>query len=167
MRDFNTFVTISTGVRQRQNVQKSRARGGEVFLALRPIQPLYITASANYVDAKIVAGPAGTVIGQRVGRVPVQRENVRVTYSTPLLGALTVTGRHEGVTTTLQGVPLKPYNLVDAMYRREIINSVAGFIAIDNVADTKYQVALTAVLNGVASLGMPRTVRVGVDVTRF
>lgn len=167
MRDFNSFVTISPGVRQRQNVQKSRARGGEIYLALRPIQQLFITASANYVDAKVVAGPTGTVVGQRVGRVPVQRENVRVTYTSPLLGALTITGRHEGVTTTLQGVPLAPYTLLDGMYRREILRTVAGFVAVDNLADTKYQVGLTAVLNGVASLGMPRTVRVGLDVTRF
>lgn len=167
MKDFNSFVTISTGVRQRQNVQQSRARGGEVYFALRPVQALYISASANYVDAKIVSGPTGTVVGQRVGRVPVQRENVRATYSTPLLGALTVTGRHEGVTTTLQGVPLAPYTLVDASYRRDIVRGLAGFVSVDNVADTKYQVGLTAVLNGVASLGMPRTYRIGMDITRF
>jgi iron complex outermembrane receptor protein len=167
MRDFNTFVTISTGVRQRLNVQQSRARGGEAYLALRPIQPLYITASLNYLDAKIVSGPTGTVVGTRIGRVPVQRQNVRVTYTSRTLGAFTVTGRHEGVTTTLQGVPLAPFTLYDAQYRREIIREVAGFIQVENLTDTKYQVGLSAAINGVVSLGMPRTVRVGLDVVHF
>jgi iron complex outermembrane receptor protein len=167
MRDFNTFVTISTGVRQRLNVQQSRARGGEAYLALRPIQPLYITASLNYLDAKIVSGPTGTVVGTRIGRVPVQRQNVRVTYTSPTLGAFTVTGRHEGVTTTLQGVPLAPFTLYDAQYRREIIREVAGFVQIENLTDTKYQAGLSAAVNGVVSLGMPRTVRVGLDVVHF
>lgn len=167
MRDFNSFVTISTGVRQRQNVQQSRARGGEAFLALRPMPALYLTASLNYVDAKVVSGPTGTRVGQRVGRVPVQRQNVRATYTSPVVGTLTLAARHEGVTTTLQGVPLAPYTLMDALYRREIVRSVAGFVSIENVADTDYQVALTSLLNGVASLGMPRTVRVGLDIARF
>lgn len=167
MKDFNTFVTIATNVRQRLNVQQSRARGGEVYLALRPVQPLLLTGSVNYVDAKIVSGPPGTVVGQRVGRVPRLRQNVRATYTSPVLGAFTITGRHEGTTTTLQGVPLAPYTLFDAFYRRSILRSVSGFVAVDNITNEEYQVGLTAVLNGIASLGMPRTVRVGVDVTQF
>jgi outer membrane receptor protein involved in Fe transport len=90
-----------------------------------------------------------------------------VTYTSPTLGAFTVTGRHEGVTTTLQGVPLAPFTLYDAQYRREIIREVAGFVQIENLTDTKYQAGLSAAVNGVVSLGMPRTVRVGLDVVHF
>jgi outer membrane receptor protein involved in Fe transport len=167
MRDLNTFVTIAAGQRQRQNVQKTRSRGGEAYLSLRPMQPLLVTASMNYDDAKIVAGPAGTVVGQRVGRVPVQKQVIRASYTSPRFGALTLIGRHEGVTTTLQGVPLEPFTVLDANAQREIVPGVRAFVSVENIANTEYQVALTAVLNGVASLGMPRTVRVGLEAYRF
>ena len=166
MRDLNTFVVIAPNTRQRQNVQKTRSRGGEAYLAVHPIQPLMLSASVNYDDVKIVAGPPGTKIGQRVGRVPVQKQVLRVSYTSPALGSWTVIGRHEGVTTTLQGVPLAPYTVVDASVRREIVPGFTGFVTLENVGNASYQIALTA-QNGIASLGLPRTLRVGVEAFRY
>jgi outer membrane receptor protein involved in Fe transport len=161
MKDFNSFVTIAPGQRQRQNVQKSRSRGGEAYLAVRPTQELMFSLSVNYDDAKIVEAANAASIGQRVGRVPVQKQVFRGSYTSPLFGALTVIGRHEGIVTTLQGVPLEPYTVFDANYQRSIVPGIDGFISVENIADTEYQVALTAVANGTASLGLPRTIRVG------
>jgi outer membrane receptor protein involved in Fe transport len=164
MRDLNTFVTIAPGQRQRQNVQKSRARGGEAYLALRPTQPLFVSASVSYDNARLLAGPAGTVVGSRVSRVPMQKQVVRVSYTTPILGSLTVIGRHEGVTTTFSGVGLEPFTVVDANYQHELFPGLDGFVSVENVGDKAYQVNLTGTI---VSLGLPRTVRVGLEAYRF
>ncbi|HEX6573888.1 MAG TPA: TonB-dependent receptor [Gemmatimonadaceae bacterium] len=166
MKDFNTFVTIAQGQRQRQNVQKSRSRGGEAYLAVRPAQELMFSVSVNYDDAKIVESANPAQVGQRVGRVPVQKQVFRGSYSSALLGSLTVIGRHEGVVTTLQGIPLEPFTVFDANYQRSIVPGLSGFISVENIADTEYQVALTAVSNGIASLGLPRTIRIGLQAFR-
>jgi outer membrane receptor protein involved in Fe transport len=163
MKDLNTFVVIAPNTRQRQNVQKTRSRGGEAYLALRPLQALLLSASVNYDDAKIVDGPTASVAGQRVGRVPVQKQVVRVSYETPLFGALTLLARHEGVVTTLQGVPLAPFTVIDANYQRAIVPGLNGFVSVENIGNTEYEVALTAVSNGIASLGLPRTLRIGLQ----
>jgi iron complex outermembrane receptor protein len=160
MKDLNTFVVIATGTRQRQNVQKTRSRGGEVYLALRPVQELLLSASLNYDDARIVSGPAGTVVGQRVGRVPVQKQVVRASWTSPLLGSWTLIGRHEGVVTTLQGVPLQPFTVADANVQKEIFRGLNAFASVENITNEQYQIALSAVSNGIASLGMPRTFRI-------
>lgn len=164
MRDLNTFVTIAPNTRQRQNVQKSRSRGGEVYLALRPLDGLFVSGSVNYNNARVVDGPAGARIGARVARVPMQKQVVRVTYTTSGYGTWTLLGRHEGVTTTFSGAGLEPYTLLDANVQREIVPGLTGFVSLENVTDTEYQVNLSGTI---VSLGMPRTVRVGVEAYRF
>jgi outer membrane receptor protein involved in Fe transport len=48
------------------------------------------------------------------------------------------------------------------------VPGVRGFVAVDNVGDTKYQINLSSTApNALVSQGMPRTVRVGVQVSRF
>ena len=167
MKDLNTFVVIAPGQRQRQNVQKTRSRGGEAYLAIRPIHELLVSASVNYDDAKIVSGPAGTVVGQRVGRVPVQKQVVRVSWANPVVGTWTVIGRHEGVVTTLQGVPLQPYTVADANVQKELFSGISLFASLENITNEKYQVGLSAASNGIVSLGLPRTFRLGVQAVRY
>jgi outer membrane receptor protein involved in Fe transport len=167
MRDLNTFVTIAPNTRQRQNVQKTRSRGGEALLALHPSDDFFVRLGLNYDDDKIVAAPNAASIGTRVGRVPVQKDTLRISYTSAKVASITVLGRHEGVTTTLQGVPLEPYSVVDIDLRREVARGLGVFVAVENVADAEYQINLSAVANGIVSLGMPRTVRAGLDFYRF
>jgi outer membrane receptor protein involved in Fe transport len=75
--------------------------------------------------------------------------------------------RHEGPTTTLGGVWLEPFTVVDANVQRELVPGFTGFLAVENIGNTDYQVNLTAATNGIASLGMPRTVRAGVRIERW
>ena len=75
--------------------------------------------------------------------------------------------RHEGHTTTLQGVWLDPYTVVDANVQRELMPGLRGFVSIENITDKQYQINLSAATNGIASFGLPRTVRVGVEAYRF
>jgi outer membrane receptor protein involved in Fe transport len=178
-RDFNVPVTLAPAqrpaecgtaatCRQRLNVNQSRSKGGELYLALRPIQALSVNASVNYDDARVVSGPVGTVVGAPINRVPSPKQTIRATYGSSLLGDLTAMWRHEGHTTTLQGVQLAPFTVVDANVRRELLPGVRGFVSVENVGNTQYQVNISGTgANTLISYGLPRTVRVGMEAFRY
>ena len=174
--DFNVPVTFAANARpalcgtaatcrQRQNINKSRSKGGEAYLAIRPIEQLFISGSVNYDDARVVANDSTN--GRHINRVPSPKQTVRVTYTSRLLGSWTGIWKHEGFTTTLQGAKLAPFTVIDANAQREIVPGILGFVSVENVTDEQYQVNLSG--TGTAALisfGMPRTFRVGVTVTR-
>lgn len=170
-RDFNVPVQIAAGPpaqRQRLNVSRSRSKGAEAYVALRPISSLFISGSVNYDDARVVDGPAGTVIGAHINRVPSPKQAIRATYTSALLGDYTVIWRHEGTTTTLQGAALEPYTVVDANVRHELVPGLRGFVSLENIGNTNYQINLAgAGAAALISYGMPRTVRVGLEAFRY
>ena len=154
--------------RQRQNINSSRSQGGEAYVALRPIQALFVSASVNYDDARQQSGIADPSHKPHINRVPSPKQTIRATYSSQLLGAWTAVWRHEGHTTTLQGAWLDPFTVVDLNVQRDLVAGVRGFVAVDNVGDVKYQINLSsAAPNAIVSYGMPRTIRAGVQVSRF
>jgi outer membrane receptor protein involved in Fe transport len=62
---------------------------------------------------------------------------------------------------------LDPYTVVDMHVRRDVVRGLMGFLAVENVGNTRYQVNLAG--TGAAALvsyGMPRTVRAGLTLTR-
>lgn len=170
-RDFNSPVQIAAGppaVRERLNVQQAKSKGIEAYVAVRPIASVFISGSVNYDDDRVVAGPAGTVVGAHFNRVPSPRQNIRAMYTSAMLGEYTLIWRHEGQTTTLQGVPLEPFTVVDAHFRHELVNGLRGFVGVENLGDKQYQVNLSG--TGAATLisyGMPRTLRIGLEATRY
>jgi iron complex outermembrane receptor protein len=162
--DLNTFVTIAPGQRRRQNVQKTRSTGGEAYLALRPVNSLLVSASVNYDHDVIVSDSANPAnVGNYIGRVPQQRQVVRATYTSPMLGALTALWRHEGHNSTFNGTQLDPFTVVDVDYTRDIANGLSAFASVENVANREYQVNLSG---AIVSLGLPRTFRAGMRVVR-
>ena len=170
-RDFNVPVTLSTtgGVttRQRLNVTRTRSKGGEAYVALRPLPSLFLSGSVNYDDARIAAGPTGTVVGAHVNRVPSPKQVVRATWTSSRLGTYTAIWRHEGHTTTLQGAWLDPFTVVDLQANREIVRGLSGFVALENVTNEQYQVNLSGTgANTLISYGMPRTLRAGMTLHR-
>jgi iron complex outermembrane receptor protein len=177
-RDFNVPTTIASSsnpgcgtiatCRQRLNVSRSRSQGGEAYVAVRPIPSLFLNASVNYDDARQQSGiPAGTTSKPHINRVPSPRQTIRATYSSSLLGDWTAIWRHEGQTTTLQGFVLDPYSVIDADVRRQVVPGITGFVSVENIGNTKYEISTTAATNGIESLGLPRTIRVGVELERF
>ena len=165
--------TIAT-CRTRLNVNKSRSQGGEAYIALHPIQPLFVSASVNYDDARQQSGlPAGTTDDHKphINRVPSPKQTIRATWSSQMLGSVTAMWRHEGRTTTLQGVGLAPFSVVDASVQRELTTGLRGFVSVENIGDVKYQVNLsgagTTASPFIVSQGLPRTYRVGVEAYRF
>lgn len=167
-KDFNSPQTISAGppaIRQRLNVGKARSKGANAYVALRPITPLVVTAGVNYDDDRIVASDSTN--GRHFNRVPSPRQTIRATYATPMLGSLTGIWRHEGVTRTLQGLPLKPFTVLEGNYQREIVRGATAFVSMENITNEKYQVNVSG--TGAAalySLGMPRTFHAGLTLTR-
>ena len=178
-RDFNTFVTTpGTGgqpaTRTRQNVQNSRSLGGEVYLAVRPVEHFTFSGSLNYNDDRITSlGPnaptATTFIGARIGRVPIQKATVRASYDDKTLGTLTVMGRYEGSNTTLgNAFTLPEFGVADVSYAREIFGGLNVFASLENIFDRKYNVNLSGTAAApIVSLGLPRTVLAGLELTRF
>jgi Outer membrane receptor proteins, mostly Fe transport len=153
--------------RTRLNVNKSRSEGGEAYIALRPIQQLFVSGSVNYDDARQQSGLAATVTDDNkphINRVPSPKQTIRATWTSPKYGEWTAMWRHEGTTTTLRGDPLAPYSVVDMNVQREVVPGVRGFVSVENVGDTRYEVNLSG---DIMSLGLPRTVRVGVEAYRF
>jgi|tagenome__1003787_1003787.scaffolds.fasta_scaffold20971093_3 outer membrane receptor protein involved in Fe transport len=176
-RDFNVPTAIAAGspgcgtatnCRQRLNVNASRSTGAEGYLALRPIAQLFVSGSVNYDDARQQSGiAAGATTKPHINRVPSPKQTVRATYSSASYGDWTAIWRHEGHTTTLQGVWLEPFSVLDANVQRELLPGFTGFVSVENITNTAYQVNLTAASNGIASLGLPRTFRVGLRVERW
>jgi outer membrane receptor protein involved in Fe transport len=177
-RDFNVPTTIPAAsnpgcgtiatCRQRLNVNASRSQGAEAYIALRPTTRLFVSGSVNYDDDRQQSGiAAGTTKKPHINRVPSPKQTVRATYTSGLLGDWTAIWRHEGPTTTLQGVWLEPFSVLDANVQRELLPGFTGFLSVENIANTRYQVNLTAATNGIASLGLPRTFRAGLRVERW
>ena len=176
-RDFNVPTQIAPGspgcgaaatCRQRLNVSASRSTGAEGYIALRPMSQLLLTGSVNYDDARQQSGiAAGTTNKPHINRVPSPKQTVRASYNSTAFGDWTAIWRHEGHTTTLQGVWLEPFSVLDANVQRELLPGFTGFISVENITNTAYQVNLTAATNGIASLGLPRTFRAGLRVERF
>ncbi len=162
----NTAVACRT----RLNVNKSRSEGIEGYVAIHPLQQIFISGAVSYDDDRQQSGLAATVTDDtkpHINRVPSPKQTVRATWSTKTFGDWTAMWRHEGHTTTLQGVWLDPFSVVDVNVQRELVPNLRGFVSVENLTDKQYQINLSAATNGIASFGLPRTVRVGVEAYRF
>jgi len=166
--DFNVPVVIATGppaIRQRENISKSRSQGAEIYLAARPVDALIVSAGANYDDDRVVSSDSTN--GEHINRVPSPKYTLRATYESALLGQWTVIYRYEGKTTTLQGLPLAPFSVVDADAQRDLYAGVSAFVSLENIGNTQYQVNIAGTgPNEIISYGLPRTLRVGLTWTR-
>ena len=164
--------TIAT-CRTRLNVSRARSTGGEVSVALHPIDQFFLSTGITYDDARQQSGIASNIRDDNkphINRVPSPRQTLRATWTSPAIGDWTAIWRHEGRTTTLQGVWLNSFTVVDANVQREIMPGFRGFVSVDNLFDANYQVNLvlaTTTTPRMATVGMPRTVRVGVEAYRF
>ena len=182
--NFNVPVTLTAnkpadcGViatcRERLNVSKSRSQGGEAYVALRPLQSLFVSAGVNYDDDRQQSGIAAVTASDHkphINRVPSPRQTIRATWSSATYGDWTAMWEHEGRTTTLGGIGLAPFSVVNANVDRELVPGVRGFLAVENIGDVKYQVNIagagTAANPFIVSQGLPRTVRLGLEAYRF
>jgi iron complex outermembrane receptor protein len=176
--DFNGFVTTSAAgvtpsVRQRENVQATRSIGGEGYIALRPIEHFTLIGSLSYDDARITnLGPvpanATTFVNARVTQTPYQKATVRASYDTRAHGEWTVEGRYEGNAVLSSGLTLPEFGVVDASVRKSLTREVNGFAAVENIFDRAYDVSVAGTaVSPLVSLGIPRTLRAGIELNRY
>jgi outer membrane receptor protein involved in Fe transport len=155
--------------RQRQNIGASRSEGIEGAIAIRPIEALLLSGSVNYDDVRQQSNIAAFTDSTkpRVNRVPSPKQVVKAVYTSRMFGTWTGIWRHEGHTTTLQGLILDPYTTIDASVQRELARGFTAFVAGENLGDVKYQVNQSGTgAATVLSYGMPRTVRFGLMYDR-
>ena len=99
--------TVAT-CRTRLNVNKSRSQGGEAYLALRPMPRAVRQRRRELRRRPPAVGPSGdrdrTITKPHINRVPSPKQTIRATWTLEMLGDWTAMWRHEGRTTTLQGV---------------------------------------------------------------
>ena len=157
--------------RIRLNVNKSRSEGMEGYVAVHPLQQVFISGSVSYDDDRQQSGLAATVTDDtkpHINRVPSPKQTVRATWSTKMFGDWTAMWRHEGHTTTLQGVWLDPFSVVDVNVQRNLMPNLRGFVSVENLTNKQYEINRSAAGSaGIASFGLPRTVRIGVEAYRF
>jgi iron complex outermembrane receptor protein len=156
--------------RQRKNISASRAEGIEGVVAVRPIEKLLLSGSVSYDDVRQQSNLGPTITDDtkpRVNRVPSPKQVVKAVYTDRLLGTWSGIWRHEGYTTTLQGVPLAPYSVFDANVQHALVQGFTAFVAAENLGDTKYEVNISgSAATTVLSYGLPRTIRFGLMLDR-
>ena len=72
---------------------------------------------ASLSAGQVITATATDSTKPHINRVPSPKQTLRGTWSSAMLGDWTAIWRHEGHTTTLQGVWLDPYTVVDANVR--------------------------------------------------
>src|SRR5581483_11164877 len=120
-----------------------RSEGGEAYLAIQPIQQLFVSGAVSYDDDRQQSGLASTVTDAtkpHINRVPSPKQTIRTTWSSTMLGDWTAMWRHEGHTTTLQGVWLDPFSVVDVNVQRDLVPGVRGFVSVENLTNKQYQI---------------------------
>jgi outer membrane receptor protein involved in Fe transport len=156
-------------------VTKAKGLGGEVYVAVRPVNHLDVSASANFNDTRVDdLGPATATAtlfkGARVARVPMQKGTIRASYDAPAFGTLTVMGRYEGTNTTFgNAVTLPDFAVFDASYSRTLRPGLDLFVGAENLFDRQYWVnasGSTATPTNI-SLGTPFTLRAGLEAYRY
>lgn len=160
-RTLDDFTVVAHGgpgggvILRRENVGRARSTGVESEIALRPTAALTLAGSFNYDDARV------TATGAPVNRVPLQRAQGRITYADPRLAMVNAVVRYEGVSHALGGARLAPFGVLDLDVRREVVRGGTVFAAVENAFDRAYTVNVAGPLQ---SLGLPRTIRAGVEL---
>ncbi|MGH9946722.1 MAG: TonB-dependent receptor [Pyrinomonadaceae bacterium] len=160
-------VTLSTTptliTRQRQNVGATTSRGLEFDIESSPAKGLKVNASYLLVNAKINDFPASpNLVGARLPQVArhnftaqaVYRHGDRWTLSTQLR---TSSSQFEDDRNTLR---LQSYLTADARLSYQFPYFIEAFLAVENMFDSRYDIALTPV----RSVAAPRSFRIGLRI---
>lgn len=156
-----TLATTPTLItRQRRNVGSTTSRGFEFDLESSPAESLKLNASYLLVDAKISDFPTTPEL-VRVRLPQVARHNFSAqavyryrdqwTLSTQLRAA---SSQFEDDRNTLR---LRPYLTADARFSYQFPYFVEAFASVENLFNSRYDIALTPV----RSIAAPRSVRLG------
>jgi outer membrane receptor protein involved in Fe transport len=162
--DAITNVTIATTAaqitRERQNTDTVRAAGLEVEADVRPHPYWTVGGLIGYTRANFTSAPAQpTLEGNRVPQVPTYQLGATLTYTNPHLFTAAAQMRVFGdqFDDDQNEFELNGFGVLDVTASREVVRGLQGFVAVENVFDTEYDVGRTPI----RTIGWPRTVRVG------
>jgi outer membrane receptor protein involved in Fe transport len=157
-------VTLSATRQQRRNLGNSRARGLETELEIRPFRLWSVTGSYLFADSSVTRYPTQvTLQGKRLPQIPRRQYSVQIqgTFLNDYRVNLQGRGSSLQYDDVNNNFPLDGYFAMDAFASRSIGSNLEAFVAAENLTNRTIQVTRTAVLLG---LGMPRTVRAGLQV---
>ena len=149
--------------RERRNVGSTTSRGLEVELESRPVNSVSLNASYLLVDATISDFPASPdLVGNRLPQVPRHSFTTQVLYkirdkwrlSTQMRAS---SSQFEDDRNTLQ---LRKLFTADARVSYQFPHLVEVFASVENVFDSRYDIALTPV----RSVAAPRSIRLGLRI---
>jgi len=157
-------VTLSPTVQQRRNLGNSRAVGLETELEIHPLRLWTVTGSYLLANSIVTKYPTQPVLeGKFLPQIPRNQYSFQVQGTIRTNYRLNFQGHGSSCQydDVLNAFPLDPFFVMDAYIARSFGTNVEAFVSGENLADTAIQVTRTAVLLG---LGMPRTVRAGLNV---
>lgn len=174
-------VTVSQDgasvILRRQNIGRTRARGLEVDVDVRPASPWHVSAAYAFSASTVVAYDApvtepddldASLVGKAVPQVPRHRGSVTVSYTSPrghVAATLDAASTQFDDDRNVAGVPgrsqagLPGYAVVNVRATKKVSADFDVFIGMQNLLNHEYFVATLPTL-----VGMPRTVQAGVRV---
>jgi outer membrane receptor protein involved in Fe transport len=149
--------------RQRQNTDTVRAAGIELEADIRPHPKWTVGGLAVFTRSSFAETPAQPALeGNRVPQVPGYQLGATATYVDPrgFTGSMQVRLVGAQFDDDLNLFELERYGVVDASASQQVRAGLHLFAAIENLLDADYDVGRTPI----RTIGLPRTVRVGIRV---
>jgi outer membrane receptor protein involved in Fe transport len=155
-----------TTCRQRQNVERTRIRGVETEIEIRPLPRWRVLVSHIYTDATVVEATRQPVLqGKRLAQVPDNVVTVGVRWDNPAWVNVAANVRYVGrqFEDDLNTLPLNPFTTVDLQLSRPLARWAEIYLAFENLLGETYAVQRTS--DGIVTTGSPRIVRGGFRLT--
>jgi outer membrane receptor protein involved in Fe transport len=154
-------VTPTLITRQRQNLGQTRSRGVELDAIARLNNRWQLSGGYAFTDSTVTDFPADTGLeGLRVPQVPQHQFTSELRYSNPSQLMVTLQGRFIGeqFDDDQNLLPLGNFGTMNLLLAREFSRGVQGFLAFENLLNTRYAVGRTPV----PTLGPPILFRIGI-----
>ena len=122
------------------NVAKARARGVELTLKLRPVEPLTIQANMSVIDVRNRT-PGDAEFGKRLARRPSQSANLSIDYRWPfrLETGATVRRVSHSFDDPANSARVAGYTLADIRVSYPVSKDVSVFGRVENLFDERYE----------------------------
>ena len=154
-------VTPTLITRQRQNLGETRSRGVELDAVARLSNSWQLSGGYAFTDSTVLDFPADTTLqGLRVPQVAQHQFTSELRYFNPSRLIVTLQGRFVGqqFDDDQNLLPLGNFGTMNLLLAREFSRGVQGFLAFENLLNTRYAVGRTPV----PTLGPPLLFRIGI-----
>ena len=152
--------------RQRQNLGRTRSRGMELDGVVRLTRRTEISGGYQYAAPTVVSNPANAaLVGLDLPETPRNQFTLQARYWNPSGFMVSAQGRYVGgqFDDDQNQFLLPRYFVLDLLAARSVGHGVEAFVAIENLFDQRYTIALTPT----PMLGPPILARVGLRYRRL